>query len=88
MRIRISAVNFVKSSLVALPAVPSEEEYEALKEQRKLNTVKQIEEERDASRRAKEKFENQQKREGIRDMLSPTKAEQAALGIASSIRGG
>ena len=87
MRIRISAVNFVKATLVALPGVPSEEEYAELKRRRKQNAVKKIAEEKEAARRAKEKYEDKISRSS-NNILSPTtRAEQAALGLASTIRG-
>lgn len=56
-RIRVAAVNFVKEGLVGLPALPSEDKYEALKAFRRENAVKRIEEEKRAARQAKLKFE-------------------------------
>lgn len=59
MRVRSSAVNFVKSTLVVLPSLPSEEEHERLKARRKEEAERRVQEERDAARRAKEKLEQQ-----------------------------
>ena len=59
-RIRTSAVNFVKDTLVGLPAVPSEEELEKLKAGRKKEAEKKIAEEKMKAQEAKIKFEQHQ----------------------------
>ena len=59
-RIRTSAVNFVKETLVGLPAVPSEDELENLKQKRKREAERKIAEEKFKAQEAKLKFEQQQ----------------------------
>jgi hypothetical protein len=59
-RIRNSAINFVKDTLVGLPSVPSEEELVKLKENRKKEAEKKISEEKTKAQEAKVRFEQQQ----------------------------
>lgn len=65
-RIRISAVNFVKETLVGLPAVPTEEELEKLKANRKKEAEKKIAEEKLKAQEAKIKFEQQHVQQQVR----------------------
>ena len=65
-RIRTSAVNFVKDTLVGLPAVPSEEELEKLKQNRKREAERKIAEEKQKAQEAKVKFEEQQLQQKVR----------------------
>lgn len=59
-RIRNSAINFVKDTLVGLPSVPSEEELVKLKEKRKKEAERKICEEKVKAHEAKIRFEQQQ----------------------------
>ena len=68
-RIRISAVNFVKETLVGLPAVPTEEELEKLKANRKKEAEKKIAEEKLKAQEAKIKFEQQQMQQQVRNQI-------------------
>jgi len=69
-RIRTSAVNFVKDTLVGLPAVPSEEELEKLKAGRKKEAEKKIAEEKMKAQEAKIKFEQHQLQQQVIIKLS------------------
>ena len=68
-RIRISAVNFVKETLVGLPAVPTEEELEKLRANRKKEAEKKIAEEKLKAQEAKIKFEQQQMQQQVRNQI-------------------
>lgn len=59
-RIRASAVNYVKDTLVGLPSVPSEEELEKLKANRKKEAERKIAEEKAKAHEAKLRYEHQQ----------------------------
>lgn len=68
-RIRIAAVDFVKESLVALPAAPSEEEFEKLRAGRVRKAERKVAEEKEAARLAKAKFEEHKaQQEAIKKM--------------------
>ena len=62
-RIRNSAINFVKDTLVGLPSVPTEEELVKLKENRKKEAEKKIAEEKTKAQEAKIRFEQQQQQQ-------------------------
>ena len=56
-RIRLATVDFIKETLVALPAAPSAEEFGRLRAERVRAAERRVAEEREAARTAKAKFE-------------------------------
>ena len=52
-RIRAAAVTFIKETLVALPAMPSEEEFSKLRRKRVLDAERKVAEEKEAAKVAK-----------------------------------
>lgn len=53
----MASVNFVRDSLVGLPSVPRDDEYEDLKRRRLQEAAKRVEEEKRTARLAKLKYE-------------------------------
>ena len=55
--IRLATVDFIKETLVALPAAPSADEFSRLRAERVRAAERRVAEEREAARLAKAKFE-------------------------------
>lgn len=69
-RIRISAVNFVKETLVGLPSAPTQEEFEEIKKQKAIEAAKRIEEEKRSAQEAKIKSESMKKQQNFNQSIS------------------
>lgn len=94
-RIRTAAVTFIKETLVALPTVPSEDEFEALKRQRVAEAERRVAEEREAARLARQRLQEQKQQEEtlrkmgldrVASMATGSRLNNSGLALAASPR--
>lgn len=78
-RIRISAVNFVKETLVGLPSAPTPEEFEKIKVHKAQEANKRIEEEKKSAAEAKLKIQHHSSSSPASTMTSPFGAAQSMI---------
>jgi len=61
-QVRRAAVNFIKETLVGLPSLPSEEELEKIKERKREEIARRVQEERRRQEEARQKYQSLQER--------------------------
>lgn len=88
-RIRLATVDFIKETLVALPAAPSADEFGRLKAERVRAAERRVADEREAARLAKAKFEELKAQQealrkmGLVDRITPSKEKRPTTTNAS-----
>ena len=76
-QVRRAAVNFIKETLVGLPSLPSDDELEKIKERKREEIARRVQEERRRQEEARQKYQSLQER---RRSDTPAKIKQSPSG--------